>query len=156
MYTHEEMMQALKRAADELVARSYEIVTNPMHPGDPAAEALAGEQGQGLRSTAAVLRDLAAELQDRRTSDALVQVCLGLVEARQRGSNVYSLDQALDELEQTLQGLGLLRRCVSCGEIIPADEHSHECPACGATLCNYCAIAGARCPGCTLDAPCPD
>ena len=49
----------------------------------------------------------------------------------------------------------MLRRCVSCGEIIPLDEHSHECVGCGATLCNYCAIASPRCPACTPGAPYP-
>jgi len=39
-------------------------------------------------------------------------------------------------------------RCASCGETIPPDEHTHACPVCGATLCNACASARARCPGC--------
>ena len=39
-------------------------------------------------------------------------------------------------------------RCSSCGEIIPPDEHSHECIACSAVLCNHCASARARCPSC--------
>jgi len=44
---------------------------------------------------------------------------------------------------------GVPRRCVSCGEIISPDDHSHECIVCGATLCNLCATASARCPDCT-------
>ena len=39
-------------------------------------------------------------------------------------------------------------RCVSCDEIIPPDAHSHACVACGATLCNHCFSARARCPSC--------
>jgi hypothetical protein len=39
-------------------------------------------------------------------------------------------------------------RCVSCDEIIPPDAHSHACIACGATLCNHCFSARARCPSC--------
>jgi hypothetical protein len=39
-------------------------------------------------------------------------------------------------------------RCVSCDEIIPPDEHSHECFACGAILCSHCFSARARCPRC--------
>ena len=89
------------------------------------------------------------EMQGR---NALIQTCVNVVEARQQGS---PLDQALDELERALQSLGVLRRCVSCGEIIPHDEHSHECVGCDATLCNTCATASARCPMCTPDAPCP-
>jgi len=85
-------------------------------------------------------------------TSALIQTCLRVVEAHRRGS---PLDQALDELEEALRSLGVLRRCVSCGEIIPLDEHSHECVECGATLCNYCAIANARCPACTPGAPYP-
>ncbi|MDY7079253.1 MAG: hypothetical protein SXV54_20250 [Chloroflexota bacterium] len=86
-------------------------------------------------------------------TSALIQTCLRVVEAHRRGS---PLDQALDELERALQSLGALRRCVSCGEIVPTDEHSHECVTCGATLCNYCALANARCPGCQPDGPYPD
>jgi len=40
------------------------------------------------------------------------------------------------------------KRCVNCDEIIEEGEHSHECIQCGATLCNYCAIASARCLAC--------
>jgi len=90
------------------------------------------------------------EMQGRK---ALIRMCLNVVEARQRGS---PLDQALDDLERALHSLGVLRRCVSCREIIPLDEHSHECVGCDATLCNYCATASARCPGCQPDGPCPD
>jgi len=39
-------------------------------------------------------------------------------------------------------------RCVSCDEIIPPDAHSHACIACGATLCNHCFSARARCLSC--------
>jgi hypothetical protein len=39
-------------------------------------------------------------------------------------------------------------RCVSCDELIPPDEHSHACIACGAALCNHCFSARARCPSC--------
>jgi len=85
-------------------------------------------------------------------TSALIQTCLKVVETRHQGT----LDQAPDELERVLQSLGALRRCVSCGEIVPPDEHSHECVGCGATLCNYCAIADARCPACTPDTPPPD
>jgi len=80
--------------------------------------------------------------------DTLVEACLNVVEARLRGSNVYSLDAALDKLQEVLQSLGVLKWCVSCGEIIPPDDHSHECVVCGATLCNFCATASARCPNC--------
>jgi|GEM_PF-1902555 len=38
--------------------------------------------------------------------------------------------------------------CVSCAALIPPEEHSHACIACGATLCNYCFSARARCPSC--------
>lgn len=89
---------------------------------------------------------------DQYRTDTLMQACLNVVEARQRGS----LDQALDELEQALQSLGVLRRCASCEEIIPPGEHSHECVGCGATLCNRCATGSARCPACTPDVPYPD
>lgn len=39
-------------------------------------------------------------------------------------------------------------RCASCDALIPPDEHSHACIACGATLCNHCFSARARCPSC--------
>ncbi|MBM3122695.1 MAG: hypothetical protein FJZ97_11020 [Chloroflexi bacterium] len=39
-------------------------------------------------------------------------------------------------------------RCASCDALIPPDEHSHACIACGATLCNHCFSARARCPRC--------
>ncbi len=39
-------------------------------------------------------------------------------------------------------------RCVSCDALIPPDEHSHACIACGAALCNHCFSARARCPSC--------
>ena len=83
---------------------------------------------------------------------ALIQTCLRVVEAHRQGS---PLDQALDELEDALHSLGVLRRCVSCREIVPPDEHSHECVGCGSTLCNYCATASPRCPACTPDALAP-
>ena len=86
-------------------------------------------------------------------TSALIQTCLGVVEAHRRG---FPLAQALDELERALQSLGMLRRCVSCREIVPTDEHSHECIGCGATLCNYCAIASPRCPECKPDGLYPD
>jgi hypothetical protein len=40
------------------------------------------------------------------------------------------------------------QRCVSCDALIPPEEHSHACIACGATLCNHCFSARARCPSC--------
>jgi len=39
-------------------------------------------------------------------------------------------------------------RCASCAALIPPDEHSHACIACGAILCNHCFSARARCPSC--------
>ena len=39
-------------------------------------------------------------------------------------------------------------KCRSCGEGIDLGEHAHECIGCGATLCNYCFSASARCPTC--------
>jgi hypothetical protein len=89
----------------------------------------------------------------RSGTDTLIETCLKAVETHRRGS---PLDEALDELERSLQDLELSRRCVSCGETIPLDDHSHACIGCGFTLCNTCAIADARCPACTPDVPGPD
>ncbi len=41
------------------------------------------------------------------------------------------------------------RRCSSCGEMVPLDEHTHECIICGRLLCNNCFSASPRCPECT-------
>jgi hypothetical protein len=83
-------------------------------------------------------------------TSALIQTYLKVVEAHRRRA---PLDQALNELERALHSLGVLRRCVSCGEIIPLDKHAHACVGCGSTLCNYCATGSARCPACTPDTP---
>jgi hypothetical protein len=88
-----------------------------------------------------------------QVTSALIQTYLKVVEAHQRRA---PLEGTLDALEEALRGLGVLRRCVSCGEIIPLDEHSHACVGCGSTLCNHCATASARCPACTPDTPRPD
>jgi Zn finger protein HypA/HybF involved in hydrogenase expression len=53
---------------------------------------------------------------------------------------------AADQIGETLNGPPL-RRCASCGESIPDSDHSHQCPGCGATLCNscgFCSTASAR------------
>jgi len=42
--------------------------------------------------------------------------------------------------------------CVgSCGVSIPRDEHAHQCAGCGATLCNFCAIASPLCRDCQAE-----
>ena len=61
-----------------------------------------------------------------QVTSALIQTCIKVVEAHRRGS---PLEETLDELEEALRGLGALRRCVSCGEIIPLS--SAKCPYCG-------------------------
>ena len=57
MNTTTELKAMLLRAADELVACSYELTTNLLHFGDTEAEAEAERRAQELRDIATVLRE---------------------------------------------------------------------------------------------------
>lgn len=70
---------------------------------------------------------------------------------RLESGGIADLVQAYEAAQansESLAGLMGDTKCRSCGEGIDPGEHAHECTSCGATLCNFCFSASARCPTC--------
>jgi len=103
-------------------------------PGDFKMARLITASGNAMIQAAGRLGvdvlDLAKRLENGGIAD-LVEAC----EAAQANS-------------ESLAGLLGDTECRSCGEGIDPGEHAHECIGCGATLCNFCFSASARCPTC--------